>query len=677
MNRNKSRVSRLPDHTAIGGILASLTLLDDSNLSKVSNDKHTDRFQKERVVSKLERNHNEFEIHQSPDHKSSSSHDESRPLMYHIGGKENIHSMNSPLVSPILRPFDSNLFTRTEIAFDRELDHDFEPSLSHSSSSCLTGKSDDSDESESDDSPEEDDLTSNANEDSQDTEEENDDDEDYDDQETESEHSNSLDSEGNPYIVEEEYVPYGRHLSKTLEGEDDSKDKDSCASISDYQQNSSIQHSPSDSDTETETGSGNISSSGETAVGLDGEDNVDASLKMNSVSNKIQYEEDNAGSEDYVYFSDDDHVDEERLVKKELKSFDQSFPSSLCFASNSRTNGSVLKRGKWTLGSRIAQGTFGVVHVGMNTLTGKLMAVKTMNISSRNRQQHEDLRREIEFMKSFEHRNIVKYLGCEIDRGKQVLHIFQEWVPGGSVASLLRKFGPFPLSVIRSYLYQILIGLSYLHSKNILHRDIKGGNVLVNDDGVVKLADFGASKCMESSEEDRMENMTMCGTPYFMAPEVFKESYGTKADVWACACVAYQMCTTNPPWKGFGIKSPIRLYDYIMENEGPPPLTIPMPTEESEYKDQILEPTMNSTLADLMERCFIRDSKKRPSVANLLEHAFFKETETLDGSILADESILESVGALSPISPLKIQDIKMSEKKKKNDKDSVWPNWAK
>ena len=389
--------------------------------------------------------------------------------------------------------------------------------------------------------------------------------------------------------------------------------------------------------------------------------------------------------------------------------------------SANKSKSSIVRRGKWTLGSRIGQGSFGVVHVGMNNISGKLMAVKSLNIdiscsNSASRQLLDDLRREIDLMKSFDHSNIVRYFGCEMDSKKQVLHIFQEWVPGGSVASLLHKFGPFPLAVVRSYLHQILIGLKYLHDNHVLHRDIKGGNVLVNDEGIVKLADFGASKCtsMHVSEngtmvdvEEAMSNMTMRGTPYFMAPEVYEENYGRKADVWSCACVAHQMCTSNPPWKGLGIKSPMKLFLYITKHEGPPPMDVSQDhhsdnsinTHTDDNEDNIVEPTTSDSLLDLLHQCFHRDPSKRPSVQKLLQHSFFTEDD-LNESLLEDESVRGGsvIGSrsvvrspLSPFSPLKLMNLKRSRvsssmkkvaKPTKEDRAQVcyhadWPAWAK
>jgi serine/threonine protein kinase len=91
-------------------------------------------------------------------------------------------------------------------------------------------------------------------------------------------------------------------------------------------------------------------------------------------------------------------------------------------------------------------------------------------------------------------------------------------MPGGSVADLLKKFGPFPLGQIKSYSLQILTGLEFLHKNEVIHRDIKGGNILVDEMGVVKLADFGASSRMQSGKT--VDMTTIKGTPFFMAPEV-------------------------------------------------------------------------------------------------------------------------------------------------------------
>jgi serine/threonine protein kinase len=141
--------------------------------------------------------------------------------------------------------------------------------------------------------------------------------------------------------------------------------------------------------------------------------------------------------------------------------------------------------------------------------------------------QVKDLQYEIDVMKTLHHKHIVRYLGTMMR--ERVFFIFMEFVPGGSIAKLLEKFGPFEEPTIKNYTRQILKGLKYLHDNDIIHRDIKGANILVHENGIVKLGDFGASiriTPIVSFDRDGIR-----GTPFFMAPESFRgvsEAYGSK-----------------------------------------------------------------------------------------------------------------------------------------------------
>ena len=216
-------------------------------------------------------------------------------------------------------------------------------------------------------------------------------------------------------------------------------------------------------------------------------------------------DKENKSSGDFA--KDDERISQVGIVKHEYAHKTPKPKTKNQRTKKKRTKG--IKPGKWSLGSKIGKGAFGVVHIGMNTESGRLMAVKSIGLE---RVGMKDLRREIDLLRSLEHENIVQYYGALQEKGN--LLIFQEWVAGGSVTELLDKFGPFTLDVCRTYLYQTLTGLSYLHGNNIMHRDIKGSNILVSNDGVVKLADFGASRKISKMQSDLMMSLTMIGTPY-------------------------------------------------------------------------------------------------------------------------------------------------------------------
>lgn len=213
---------------------------------------------------------------------------------------------------------------------------------------------------------------------------------------------------------------------------------------------------------------------------------------------------------------------------------------------------------KWLQGARIGAGSFGTVYLGMDPFTGELMAVKQVLLPGDNsletqRLMIEALEREMTLLKELNHENIVRYLGSLTD--EHFLNIFLEYVPGGSVQSMLNSYGPFEEPLIRNFIRQVLIGLAYLHGEDIIHRDIKGANILIDIKGTVKISDFGISKKVGvdfDDEERKGRRASLQGSVYWMAPEVVKQTaYTKKADIWLVGCLIVEMFTGKHPFPNF------------------------------------------------------------------------------------------------------------------------------
>ncbi|KAF9544717.1 ATP binding [Mortierella hygrophila] len=214
----------------------------------------------------------------------------------------------------------------------------------------------------------------------------------------------------------------------------------------------------------------------------------------------------------------------------------------------------------WIRGKFIGAGSFARVSLGWHRQHGTFMAVKQVEMSVSNSQKEdkqkmlvEALEREIDLLKQLHHERIVQYIGSDIEKGH--INIFLEYVPGGSIATLLANYGPFSEVLVRSFVKQILEGLDYLHECDIIHRDIKGANILVDNKGCIKISDFGISKKVEEhlkSIQVKSSRPSLQGSTFWMAPEVVKQIETTyKADIWSLGCLVVEMFTGTHPFPQF------------------------------------------------------------------------------------------------------------------------------
>ncbi|KAA8545544.1 hypothetical protein F0562_020328 [Nyssa sinensis] len=262
----------------------------------------------------------------------------------------------------------------------------------------------------------------------------------------------------------------------------------------------------------------------------------------------------------------------------------------------------------WQKGDFLGSGSFGTVYEGF-TDDGFFFAVKEVSLldqGTQGKQSIYQLEQEISLLSQFEHENIVQYLGT--DKGNGKLYIFLELVTKGSLANLYQKYHLRDTQV-SAYTRQILNGLNYLHGRNVVHRDIKCANILVDTTGSVKLADFGLAKAT------KMNDVKSCkGTAFWMAPEVVnqkKTGYGLAADIWSLGCTVLEMLTRQIPYSHLeGMQALFR----IGKGELP---SIPN--------------SLSRDSQDFILKCLQVNPDDRPTAAQLLDHPFVKRLSTSSG----------------------------------------------
>jgi len=253
--------------------------------------------------------------------------------------------------------------------------------------------------------------------------------------------------------------------------------------------------------------------------------------------------------------------------------------------------------------------------------TGSFVAVKQIEIDGLSKDQISGIKGEIETMKDLSHPNILCYLGTQQSPSR--VFIFLEYADRGSLRQFYANRGPLTESQISFCLQGIVAGLNYLHENGIAHRDIKCANCLLGSEGVVKLADFGASKRFES---DSIVS-GLKGTPHWMAPEVIKGTQMTtgwmKADVWSLGCTVVEMFTAKVPYAEY--ENPMTAMYKIASGEIPA------------LKPSSLQPNAASDeMISFIHTCCAVEPATRPSADALLTHDLLRREIGSLGDLFAD-----------------------------------------
>ncbi|KAF7827962.1 serine/threonine-protein kinase dst1 isoform X1 [Senna tora] len=261
---------------------------------------------------------------------------------------------------------------------------------------------------------------------------------------------------------------------------------------------------------------------------------------------------------------------------------------------------------KYELLNELGKGSYGSVYKARDLKTSELVAIKIISLSE-GEEGYEEIRGEIEMLQQCNHPNVVRYLGSY--QGEEYLWIVMEYCGGGSVADLMNVTEePLDEGQIAYICREALKGLEYLHSIFKVHRDIKGGNILLTEQGDVKLGDFGVAAQLTRTMSKRN---TFIGTPHWMAPEVIQESrYDGKVDVWALGVSAIEMAEGLPPRSAV---HPMRVL-FMISIE-------PAPMLEDKEKWSL-------HFHDFVAKCLTKEPRLRPTAAELLKHKFFDKWKT-------------------------------------------------
>ncbi|GMN42518.1 hypothetical protein TIFTF001_011727 [Ficus carica] len=263
----------------------------------------------------------------------------------------------------------------------------------------------------------------------------------------------------------------------------------------------------------------------------------------------------------------------------------------------------------YKLYEEVGEGVSATVYRALCVPLNEIVAIKVLDLEKCNNDL-DGIRREVQTMSLIDHPNVLQ-AHCSFTTGHN-LWVVMPYMAGGSCLHIMKSAYPegFEETVIATLLREVLKALVYLHAHGHIHRDVKAGNILVDSNGAVKLADFGVSACMFDTGDRQRSRNTFVGTPCWMAPEVMQQLHGYdfKADIWSFGITALELAHGHAPFSKY---PPMKVLLMTLQN-APPGL------------DYERDKRFSKSFKELVAACLVKDPKKRPTSEKLLKHHFFK-----------------------------------------------------